>query len=95
MNRLSAELASKGYNVKTIICSTDLDMFNIVYSDLFILMGEALLEIAKDCGCAISKAILDDMGNFWDEGTEISVSKEEETTSVEAGISEKDKYTFK
>lgn len=55
LNRLSAKLSAKGYRVKTIVCSTDLDMFNIVYSDLFILMGEALLGIAKDCGCVISK----------------------------------------
>ena len=87
LNRLSAELVEKGYKVKTIICSTDLDMFNIVYSDLFILMGEALLEIAEDCGCAISKDILDDIMHFWDEGTETSVSKEEETAAIEAGIS--------
>lgn len=87
LNRLSAELSAKDYRVKTIVCSTDLDMFNIVYSDLFILMGEALLGIAKDCGCAISKSILDDIMHFWDEAMETSVSKKEETTDIEAGAS--------
>lgn len=85
LNRLSEELSSKGYRVKTIVCSTDLDMFNIVYSDLFILMGEALLEIAKDCGCTISKNVLDDIMNFWNEGMETLVSKKEETADIEAG----------
>ncbi len=86
LNRLSAELVSKGYRVKTIICSTDLDMFNIVYTDLFILMGEALLSIAEECKCKIKQDILDDIIDFWDEAMEISLSKEEENASVETGI---------
>lgn len=87
LNRLSAKFAAKGYKVKTIICSMDLDMFNIVYSDLFILMGEALLEIAEECGCAIRREILDGIMHFWDKGMEISVSKEEEAASIESGMS--------
>lgn len=59
LNRLSEQFKSHGYCVKTVVCSTDLDLFNIVYSDLFILMGEALLEIAKESGCFIDKEILD------------------------------------
>ncbi|MCM1135749.1 MAG: hypothetical protein NC400_09270 [Clostridium sp.] len=87
LNRLSAKFASKGYKVKTIVCSMDLDLFNIVYSDLFILMGEALLKIAEECGCKISNNILDDIMNFWDEGVETSISQEMETASVETGMS--------
>lgn len=87
LNRLSAKLAEKGYKVKTIVCSTDLDMFNIVYSDLFILMGEALLGMAKDCGCVISKNILDDIIHFWDERVETSMFRKEETMDIEAGAS--------
>ena len=86
LNRLSAELVSKGYRVKTITCSTDLDMFNIVYTDLFILMGEALLSIAEECGCKIKRDILEGIMDFWDEAMEISLSKEEESVSVETGI---------
>lgn len=87
LNQLSAKLAARGYQVKTIICSTDLDMFNLVYSDLFILMGEALLGIAKECECTISKDILDAITHFWDEGTETSVVKKEETADIEGGMS--------
>ena len=87
LNRLSAEFASKGYKVKTVICSMDLDLFNIVYSDLFILMGEALLKIAEECGCRISKAILDEIMDFWDEGVETFISQEAGTAFVETGIS--------
>ena len=50
LNRMSEELIKDGYYVRTINCSRDLDLFNIVHSDLFILMGEALLEIAKESG---------------------------------------------
>lgn len=87
LNRLSAELVSGGYRVKTIICSTDLDMFNIVYTDLFILMGEALLSIAEECGCKIGQNIFDGIMDFWDEAMEISSLKEEGSASIETGIS--------
>lgn len=87
LNRLSARFVSKGYKVKTIICSMDLDMFNILYSDLFILMGEALLKIAVECGCKISRDTLDEIKNFWDEGVVTTTSQEAESFSVEAGVS--------
>lgn len=94
LNRLSAALVSKGYPVKTIVCSMDLDMFNIVYSDLFILMGEALLEIAKDCGCTVSKKILDAIRHFWDKRTETLVLSREENTDIEAGASAETPGTY-
>lgn len=86
LNRMSAEFAGKGYQVRTITCSMDLDLFNIVYSDLFILMGEALLKIAEESGCGINMEILDDIMNFWDEGVETVMSQEVETASLETGI---------
>ena len=87
LNRLSAKFHENGYMVKTIVCSLDLDLVNIVYSDIFILMGEALLKIAEECGCRISKDILSDIMNFWDEGTKTITSQELETASLETGIS--------
>lgn len=87
LNRLSEKFEEKGYKVKTIVCSMDLDLFNIVHSDLSILMGEALLKIAEECKCKIDKDILDDITNFWNEGTKITTSQELETASLETGIS--------
>ena len=87
LNRLSAKFEEKGYKVKTIVCSMDLDLFNIVYSDLFILMGEALLKIAEECGGKISKAILEDIKNFWSEGIKTTSTAKLETASVETGVS--------
>lgn len=86
LNRMSERLMDAGHYVKTIHCSTDLDLFNIVYSDLFILMGEALLEIAEETGCDIKNKVLDDIKNFWNEGTEIMISQELEMASLETGM---------
>lgn len=86
LNRMSERLMDAGHYVKTIHCSTDLDLFNIVYSDLFILMGEALLEIAEETGCDIKNKVLDDIKNFWNEGTETMISQELEMASLETGM---------
>lgn len=87
LNRLSEKFAAKGYKAKTIVCSMDLDLLNIVYSDLFILMGEALLKIADECGCKIDKTVIGDIMKFWEEGTKTSSSTELETALIETGIS--------
>ena len=58
LNKMAGRLAACGYHVKTAHCSMDLDLLRIVYSDLFILMGEALLQIAKELECEIDRNIL-------------------------------------
>lgn len=87
LNRMTERLNLKGYHVKTIACSMDLDLFNIVHSDLFILMGEALLEIAEELNCKVDECILDDIMNFWNEGTEILISQSQEAASLETSVS--------
>lgn len=86
LNRLSAKFLSQGYQVKTIVCSMDLDLLNMMYSDLFILMGEALLEIAEECNCNVKKYVLKDIANFWIEGVETVMFEETGSALVEAGI---------
>lgn len=95
LNRMSQRLISQGYCVRTVACGVDLDLFNIVYTDLFILMGEALLEIARDVGCRLKKDILDDIMGFWDEGTETAVSREAAEVCLEAGMSAENGGIFK
>lgn len=87
LNRMSSKFESEGYKVKTITCSMDLDMLNIVYSDLFILMGEALMKIADECKCAIDDDILNDIMNFWGEIEEVHISTREHINSTEIGAS--------
>ncbi len=94
LNRMKERLAEEGYYVRTVNCSSDLDLFNMVYSDLFILMGEALLEIAEESGCEIADRILMDMENFWKEGTETLISQEAAAVSTEAGMSAETKGIF-
>lgn len=87
LNRMTQKLTEDGYYVKTIMCSMDLDLFNIVYTDLFILMGEALLKIAEEAGCHISGHILESIRSFWREGTVTTMSAETGETALETGMS--------
>ena len=89
LNHLSSRLINNGCPVKTIACSLDLDLLNLVYSDLFILMGEALLQIAKETNCALNQELIYKINEFWDQATKISVSQELAATSVESGLSMK------
>lgn len=86
LNKLSARLQEEGYPVRTIICSTDLDLFNIVYSDLFILMGEALLDIAKEYQCEMENEVLREIAEFWDGYTETRVTEDKVNDTIETGI---------
>ncbi len=94
LNRMSEKLAKGGYHVKTVNCSMDLDLFSIVYSDLFILMGEALLEIAKDLECELETDVLEKIKNFWCEGTETMISQDSGTLSLESGMGTETKGVF-
>ncbi len=87
LNRMSERLASDGYYVRTIHCSLDLDLLNMVHSDLFILMGEALVKMAEESGCELGWNMVGEIEDFWCEGTEITVSQEVEAASLEAGMS--------
>ena len=86
LNRLSAQFEAQGYYVKTVVCSKDLDLFNIVYSDIFILMGEALLEIAKESGCYLKNGILEKIAYFWVDGTETYISQDLAECAIETGV---------
>ena len=94
LNRMTERLAGDGYYVRTVKCGVDLDLFNIVYSDLFILMGEALLEIAEEAGCKLEDRVIESIENFWREGTETTISQETETESTETGASLETKGIF-
>ena len=86
LNRMSIRLKEAGYQVSTIVCSTDLDLFNLVYSDLFILMGEELLRIAQTCGCQIDQELLRSIDIFWRQASEITVCQETAAASAEVGM---------
>ncbi len=87
LNHMTKKLVSKGYHVRTIMCSRDLDLLNIVSSDLFILMGEALLEIAEECNCKIKQDILKEIQDFWGQRIETITSQEIKNGSIETELS--------
>ncbi len=94
LNRMTERLIEAGYHVRTVKCSTDLDLFNIVHSDLFILMGEALLEIAEESDCEIRQELLKNIERFWLEGTETLVSQEAQDDILGAGTAVETKRIF-
>lgn len=65
LNHMSARLREDGYQVFTIECGVDLDLNNPLYADLLILMGEALLKIAKRTGCALDADTVQTVREFW------------------------------
>ena len=69
LNKMSATLASDGYQVCTVRCASDIDLMNPLYTDILVLMGEALLMMADEAGCEISADICSRLLSFW--GTEI------------------------
>lgn len=85
LNRMSERLIADGYKVRTITCSADLDLFNIVYSDLFILMGEALMQMAEEVGSPVGKDVLYAVADFWTEGTETVTFQKAGGISAESG----------
>ena len=85
LNKTALKLKEDGYPVKTLTCSEDLDMLNLVYSDLLILMGEALLEIAEECDCEIDKEVLEEIEFFWKEGTKTTTYTDSTESSLETG----------
>ena len=82
----SEKFVSEGYPVKIVVCSTDLDLLNIVYSDLFILMEEALLKIVEEADCNLDRNILERIMKFWYEESEITTSLETTETSAKMGM---------
>lgn len=87
LNRMAERLHGHGFPVKIIHCSRDLDLLSIVHSDLFILMGEALLQLADELGCRMEKQLLEEIDKFWNEGTETVTSHGVEEISLEAEAS--------
>ncbi|MCL1875543.1 MAG: hypothetical protein FWF87_04720 [Synergistaceae bacterium] len=75
LNEMSSKLVKEGYKVSTVLCKENLDLINIVYTDLLILMGEALVRIANEVGCKLDGKTIEELLSFW------PIEKERVTTS--------------
>ncbi len=85
LNVLSRRFQNEGFPVHTVQCAKELDMTRPFYSDLMILMGDALIEIAKEINCEIDKNLLNDLVHYWDDITEIKDRTEQYDLSATGG----------
>ena len=89
LNVLSRRFEKEGFPVYTVQCARDLDMTRPLYSDLMILMGDAMMNIAKKINCKIDKALLDKLVHYWDGIKEVQSKIEEYENSASVGASAK------
>ena len=84
LNFMSSKLLELNYSVSTIHCDIDIDLFNPVYSDLLILIGERLLKIANENKCKLDDNIIEAFSSFWT--TEITNTRDiSQSAGAEAG----------
>lgn len=65
LNKMAEKLRAEGYYVESVQCALDLDLNNIIYTDLLILMGNALLKIAEKQGCELGNDLEDRIIKYW------------------------------
>ena len=86
LNEMSSRLNKLGYPVHTVQCAHEMNLNGALYSDLLILMGDALLSIAKETGCRISGSLERKILLFWAEGEETKTFLKEFDAEAEAGV---------
>lgn len=86
LNHLAAMLREKKYEVATIYCSQELDRMNMVYSDVILLMAEALVSIAEKLDCTPSKKDLDTLLHFRQEIETEDVVTKAAASEAEGGM---------
>ena len=86
LNKLAMKLRDDGYKVKIVKCLDDLGN-SPLYTDLLILMGEALFQIAEEIDCTFESELGKQILEFWN--TEIvknTVEREEYAIDTASGI---------
>lgn len=88
LNKMAERMRQEGFLVRTIYCQRDIGS-NPAYTDLLILMGEALIDMAREIGCDFSSELGRAIQNFWN--TEITTLNTTEgvykvSFDTEAGI---------
>ena len=88
LNHMSKHLQEEEYPVCTVDCAADLDLNSPVYEDLLILMGDALLNMAKDNDCKLDDKLHSFQESYWDEvereRTAVGVGSVEAEAALEA-----------
>lgn len=65
LNRMAEKLRTEGYYIESVQCALDLDLNNIIYTDLLILMGNALLKIAEEHDCELGSDLEERIVKYW------------------------------
>lgn len=83
LNYASERLRAQGYQVATIQCAVDLNLMDADCPDLLILMGDALIQIAKNLQCHIKAGEIERIQRFW---TATEEEIEERVTEIGASV---------
>lgn len=89
LNEMSRELRDNDFHVEIIPCGQLLDTYQLVYSDLLILTGDALLRIAGELGCQINERLDKTLKEFWTEKEFTTTLLDDSELSAQAGITAK------
>ena len=88
LNRMKQNLTDEGYQVRIIDCWTVLDMCNMKYTDILILLGDALLDIADKIKCRVPEETIKRIVDFWRaSGVETIVDNLDRSLGASGGIS--------
>ena len=88
LNHLSTMLRNEGYAVKSIDCRNAFNMSNMEYTDILILLGDALLSLVDEYKCDIPDDLRSTVFDFWrKDGEEISSDESEYENVIDCGVS--------
>lgn len=81
LNKMAVQLEQEGYPVYTVYCEKEIDPLNIEYTDILILMGDALLKLVDKRHIVLASSLISDIHDFW--GTKEEVKNVESGAEVE------------
>jgi hypothetical protein len=88
--KMSSDLNDLGYQVSVIHCDADIDLFNPSFSDLLILMCDALINIVSHTGCILEEKLIENISSYWTTDVEtVSYIDKTQGAAFEAGVGAK------
>ena len=86
LNRLAKRLTEDGFLVKTVFCKQELDIINLEFTDIAILLAEAVVKLAEEHGYAAKRSDLKILLDYQSDIVTESKLDLDAETSLEAGI---------
>ncbi|GHU53058.1 hypothetical protein AGMMS49975_10190 [Clostridia bacterium] len=87
LNRLKQRLEGDGYKVAVVSCNTEINLMNVEYCDLLILIAQSLFKIAVEIGCDIDKNVIKRILSFWDEKDSETIFLKESNLEIQSEAS--------